>query len=151
MNAGIRQPTEITPVPMPHKLATSTASTDGGAEQRPTPAHHRQHRCRQRHHRTDLKIDAADDQHEGHADRHHHQRRDIVGQRRNRGERQEIFYQEIKRRANQAQVVLQAWPDMLRARDEVRDEEPEDELESVVMILSMLNAWSVCGSDSLRA
>ncbi len=40
---------------------------------------------------------------------------------------------------------------MLGARDEVHDEEPEDELESVVMILSILNAWSVCDSDSLRA
>jgi hypothetical protein len=40
---------------------------------------------------------------------------------------------------------------MLRARDKVRDEEPEEELESVVMILCMLNALSVRSSDSLRA
>src|SRR5476649_435698 len=70
-------------------------AADGGgghAEQargphRPAPVHRgqRQDGRGQRHHRADRQVDAADDQHEGHADRHHDQRRNVIGQRGQRG------------------------------------------------------------------
>jgi hypothetical protein len=66
MNDGMRQATVIEPVMVPASAAHAMPSMAAGTTLQP----HRAHR----------QVDAADDQDKGHADREHHQVRDLVGQ-----------------------------------------------------------------------
>ncbi len=81
MNDGIRQATVIEPVMVPRQRRQRHAQ-QRRRQHAPAPAEHRHadRRRGQRQHRTDRQVDAADDQHEGHADRQHHQVRNLVGQ-----------------------------------------------------------------------